>query len=54
MSGFHTIEEAIYELMQGNIIIVVDDEDASLGHQVGLSSQPPSAAAPASAQVKIS
>jgi 3,4-dihydroxy 2-butanone 4-phosphate synthase/GTP cyclohydrolase II len=27
MSGFHTIEEAIYELMQGNIIIVVDDED---------------------------
>ena len=27
MSGFHTIEEAIYELMQGNMVIVVDDED---------------------------
>ncbi len=27
MSGFHTIEEAIYDLMQGEIIIVVDDED---------------------------
>lgn len=27
MSGFHTIEEAIYELKQGNMIIVVDDED---------------------------
>ncbi|MDR6224557.1 bifunctional 3,4-dihydroxy-2-butanone-4-phosphate synthase/GTP cyclohydrolase II [Desmospora profundinema] len=24
---FHTIEEAIYELMQGRVIIVVDDED---------------------------
>ncbi|SMO41198.1 bifunctional 3,4-dihydroxy-2-butanone-4-phosphate synthase/GTP cyclohydrolase II [Melghirimyces algeriensis] len=27
MSGFHSIEEAIYALMEGQIIIVVDDED---------------------------
>lgn len=27
MSHFHTIEEAIHELKQGNMIIVVDDED---------------------------
>lgn len=27
MRGFDPIEEAIYELMQGEVIIVVDDED---------------------------